>query len=42
MNADAFRHFYEYHFAQNRKIWDAYITPLAPEARPLRAHFMYM
>jgi len=32
MNADAFRHFYEYHFAQNRKIWDAYITPLSPES----------
>ena len=22
MNADAFRHFYGYHFAENRKIWD--------------------
>jgi uncharacterized damage-inducible protein DinB len=22
MNADAFRHFYDYHFAENRKIWD--------------------
>ena len=21
MNADAFRHFYDYHFAQNRMIW---------------------
>ena len=31
MNADAFRHFYEYHFAQNREIWDAYITPLSQE-----------
>lgn len=31
MNADAFRHFYEYHFAQNRKISDAHITPLSPE-----------
>lgn len=31
MNADAFRHFYEYHFAQNRKVWDAHITPLSPE-----------
>ena len=26
MNANAFRHFYEYHFAKNRKIWDSYIT----------------
>ena len=22
MNANAFRHFYEYHFSQNRKIWE--------------------
>lgn len=26
MNADAFRHFYEYHFAENRKIWDHVIS----------------
>ena len=31
MNADAFRHFYEYHFAENRKIWDEYVTPLSQE-----------
>lgn len=31
MNADAFRHFYEYHFAENRKIWDRYITALSDE-----------
>jgi uncharacterized damage-inducible protein DinB len=31
MNADAFRHLYDYHFAENRKIWDAYITPLSQE-----------
>lgn len=31
MNADAFRHFYEYHFAENRKIWNAYIMPLSQE-----------
>ena len=22
MNAHAFRHFYDYHFAENRKIWE--------------------
>jgi len=22
MNADAFRHFYNYHFAENRKVWE--------------------
>lgn len=31
MNAQAFRHFYDYHFAENRKIWDRYITQLSPE-----------
>jgi len=31
MNADAFRHFYNYHFAENRKIWDEYVTPLSWE-----------
>jgi len=31
MNADAFRHFYDYHFAENRKIWDRYVTPLTDE-----------
>ncbi len=31
MNADAFRHFYNYHLAENRKIWDSYIIPLTQE-----------
>jgi len=31
MNANAFRHFYDYHFAENRKIWDSYIMPLSQE-----------
>ena len=31
MNANAFRHFYNYHLSENRKIWDAYITPLSDE-----------
>lgn len=30
MNADAFRHFYGYHFAENRKIWD-HIAALSHE-----------
>ncbi len=30
MNADAFRHFYDYHFAENRKLWD-YVTQLSDE-----------
>jgi uncharacterized damage-inducible protein DinB len=28
MNAAAFRHFYNYHFAENRKLWDDYVVPL--------------
>jgi uncharacterized damage-inducible protein DinB len=31
MNADALRHFYNYHFAENRKIWKAFIAPLSQE-----------
>jgi uncharacterized damage-inducible protein DinB len=31
MDADAFRHFYEYHFTENRKIWDTNITSLSLE-----------
>ncbi len=31
MNADAFRHYYNYHFAENRKIWDACVMPLSQE-----------
>ena len=31
MNADAFRHLYEYHFAENRKIWDRYVTQLSQQ-----------
>ena len=31
MDADAFRHFYGYHFAENRKVWDRYIVPLPYE-----------
>jgi uncharacterized damage-inducible protein DinB len=31
MNADAFRQLYEYHFAENRKIWDTFIISLSQE-----------
>ena len=31
MNADAFRHFYDYHFTENRKIWDEGIRSLSDE-----------
>ncbi len=31
MNANAFRHFYDYHFAENRTIWDKYVAQLSQE-----------
>jgi uncharacterized damage-inducible protein DinB len=31
MNADAFRHFFNYHFAENRNAWDTYVMPLSDE-----------
>jgi len=31
MNANVFRHFYDYHFTENRKIWDNHITVLSYE-----------
>src|SRR4051794_35523933 len=31
MNAAAFRHLYDYHFAENRTIWDRYVSQLSPE-----------
>ncbi len=31
MNANAFRHLYDYHFSENRKIWDSYVAALSPE-----------
>ena len=31
MNANAFRHFYNYHFTENRKIWDDYVSQLSHE-----------
>lgn len=31
MNADAIRHLYGYHFSENRRLWDAYISQLDDE-----------
>ena len=31
MNTNAFRLFYDYHFTENRKIWDSHITQLTHE-----------
>ncbi|HEX3508968.1 MAG TPA: DinB family protein [Candidatus Dormibacteraeota bacterium] len=31
MNADAFRHLFDYHFNENSTVWDKYVTPLSDE-----------
>lgn len=31
MNADAFCYLFDYHFAENRKMWDSYIMPLGQD-----------
>lgn len=31
MNADSFRQLYNYHFHENRKLWDSYITSLSQD-----------
>ena len=31
MNTKAFRHFYDYHFTENRTLWDKYVMPLSSE-----------
>jgi uncharacterized damage-inducible protein DinB len=39
MNVEAIRHFYNYHFAENRKIWDRYILPLSQEQFTRPTHY---
>ena len=39
MNADAFRQLYDYHFSENRKLWDVYITPLSQDHFTLPAAY---
>ena len=41
MNANAFRHFYDYHFAENRKIWDAYIASISHEQFTQNVHYSH-
>lgn len=31
MNTNAFRYFYDYHFSENRNLWDQYVAPLSQE-----------
>jgi len=41
MNANAFRHFYGYHFTENRKIWDRYIATLPYEQFTQNANYSH-
>ena len=41
MNANAFRHFYDYHFSENRKIWENYVMPLTYEQFTLDASYSH-
>jgi uncharacterized damage-inducible protein DinB len=41
MNADVLRHFYDYHFAENHKIWDSYIAQLSPEQFTQHVDYSY-
>ena len=41
MNANAFRHFYDYHFSENRKIWDDYVTSLPQEQFTLNVNYSH-
>ncbi len=41
MNADAFRHFYDHHFAENRKIWEPYVASLSYEPFTQNAGYSY-
>lgn len=40
MNANAFRHFYDYHFAENRKIWES-VTQLSHEQFTQHVDYSY-
>ncbi len=41
MNADAFRHFYDYHFSENRKIWDRHVASLSQEKFTREVNYSY-
>ena len=41
MNANALRHFYDYHFIENRKIWFRYIMPLSYEQFTQEVNYSY-
>lgn len=41
MNTDAFRYLYDYHFTENRRLWDNCITPLTLEQFTRKAAYSH-
>jgi uncharacterized damage-inducible protein DinB len=41
MNADAFRYLYDYHFSENRNIWDLYVAGLTYEQFTQKVDYSY-
>lgn len=41
MNADAFRHFFEYHFTENRHIWNDYVVQLSQQQFTQDVHYAH-
>ncbi|MCU0494331.1 MAG: DinB family protein [Chloroflexaceae bacterium] len=41
MNAEAFRHLYGYHFAENRKLWNEYVMQLSHEQFTQHVHYSH-
>jgi uncharacterized damage-inducible protein DinB len=41
MNADAFRYLYEYHFAENRNLWDSSVMKLSDEQFRLEVNYSH-
>jgi uncharacterized damage-inducible protein DinB len=41
MNASAFRHFYDYHFTENRHIWDEYLPLLSDGQFTQTVHYSH-
>jgi uncharacterized damage-inducible protein DinB len=41
VNADVFRHFFDYHFSENRIIWDKYITSISDEQFTQKAGYSH-
>jgi uncharacterized damage-inducible protein DinB len=41
MDAQAIRHFFDYHFSENRNLWDSYVTQLTQEQFTLESGYSH-